>query len=114
MNERMNERTNGMILQAVNRLFNSRQQCHVQPFEKSEQLYLSGGICRCLSVLLTGHHSFDVAFRVHPVLVRELKDQFLGCLKLLCSHQPPKGLWENTSKMENTLGSLPNFCQRKN
>lgn len=105
---------NGMILQAVNGLFNSGQQCHVQPLVKRKQLHLNGGICGCLSVLLTGHHSFDVAFRVHPVLVRELKDQFLGCLKLLRSHQPPKGLWENTSKMENTLGSLPSFYQRKN
>lgn len=104
----------GMILQTVNRLFNSGQQCHVKPLAKSEQLYRSGGVCSCLSVLLTGHHSFDVAFRVHPVLVRELKDQLLGCLKLLCSHQPPKRLWENTLKMENRLRSLPSFCQRKN
>lgn len=99
---------NGVTVQAVNKLFNPEQQCHMQPLEKSR------GICGSLSVLLTGHHSFDVAFRVHPVLVRELKDQLLGCLKLLCSHQPPQGLWENTLKMENGLGSLPSFCQRKN
>lgn len=67
-----------------------------------------------LLVQLTRHHSFDVAFCAHPVLVRELKDQFLGCLKLLCSHQPPKRLWENTLKRENRLGLLPSFCQRMN
>jgi len=66
-----------------------------------------------MPVLLTRHHSFDVAFRVHPVLAGELQDKFLGCLKLLRSHQPPEGLWENTSEMENALGLLPGFCQRR-
>lgn len=40
---------NRMVLQVVNRLFNSRQHRHAQPLKKSKQFHLSSQTCGCLS-----------------------------------------------------------------
>lgn len=53
--------------------------------------------------VLTRHHAFDVTFRVHAVLLCEVKDQLLCRLKLLGSHQPPEGLGEYPSKIQREL-----------